>query len=160
MKTIYGIKVVAGLLAAGLICGGCNKEGAPSSAANTNESPAAPPKVETQTAVALTNGGTSAITNMASTPVLSPEEAKAHVSEVATVRGQVFGVHETAKGDVFINIGGVFPNAPFTAVCFQGAIPAEDLKKLLNKTVSIKGKIKDHNGQIEIILDSADQIGE
>jgi hypothetical protein len=160
MKTIYGIKVVAGLLATVLICGGCNKETASPAAAITNEIPAAPPAIDAQKSAVASNALAVVTTNTASVPVLSPEQAKAHVGEMATVRGKVFGVHETAKGDVFINIGGAFPNAPFTAVCFQGAIPAEDLKKLLNKTVSIKGKIKDHNGQIEIILDSADQIGE
>lgn len=92
--------------------------------------------------------------------ILTPQQAKDHVGEEATVRGKVFGVHVSQKGDVFMNIGAAYPNAPFIAVCFQGAIPADDLKKFNGKTVSVKGKIKEHNSQAEIILDSPDQISE
>ncbi len=90
--------------------------------------------------------------------VLAPEEAKDHIGQEATVRGKVFGVHVTQKGDVFMNIGAAYPNQPFTAVCFQGAIPADDLKKFNGKTVLVKGQIKEYNGQVEIVLETADQI--
>jgi hypothetical protein len=69
-------------------------------------------------------------------------------------------VHVSQKGDVFINIGAAHPNQPFTAVCFGGALPTEDLKKLDGKTVKVSGKIKDYNGQIEIVLERAEQISE
>lgn len=94
------------------------------------------------------------------TTLLSPSEAQAHVGETATVRGKVFGVHITAKGDVFINVGAAYPNAPFTAVCFQGAIPPETLRNLDGKTNSFTGKIKDYNGQVEMVLDRAEQLGD
>lgn len=92
--------------------------------------------------------------------VIEPAEAKNYVGEKVTVKGKVFRVHETKKGDVFIDVGGKYPDAPFTAVCFQEAIPTEQLKALEGKTVSLTGKIKEYKGRVEIILDGADQISE
>src|SRR5260221_7231745 len=149
MKMNQGIKITSVLFAAGLVCAGCKKEEAPA--------PPAPVVTNAPVVVPPTNAPVTA-TNPVSAAVLTPLQAKDHIGEEATVRGQVFGVHITAKGDAFINVGAAFPDQPFTAVCFQGAIPADDLKKLDCKTVSFKGKIKDHNGQTEIILDLAAQI--
>ena len=89
--------------------------------------------------------------------VLTPEEAKQHVGEIATVRGKVFGVSVSQKGDVFISIGAKRP-APFTAVCFKQAIPTDQLKALDGQTISVRGKIKDYNGQVETILEREEQI--
>ena len=91
--------------------------------------------------------------------VIAPELARQHIGDTVTVRGKVANVHVTAKGDVFVNFGGKYPNATFTAACFQGAIPADQLKLLNGKTISVTGKVKDYNGQVEIVLESADQIG-
>ena len=99
-----------------------------------------------------------AANQIASVGALAPEEAKHHVGETATVQGKVSGVYLSQKGDVFINIGGKHPNAPFTAVCFQQAIPTDELKELDGKTISVRGKIKEYNGQTEIILETAEQI--
>jgi hypothetical protein len=91
---------------------------------------------------------------------ISPAEAKNHIGEMVTVKGQVVSVHVSKKGDVFLDLGGKYPNAPFTAVCFKEAIPTADLKALQGKTVSITGKVKDYQGRIEIILDTAAQISQ
>lgn len=144
MKICRELKFASALFVAGLVCAGCKKE---------QQSPAPPPVVTSAPTAAAPKPGLAE-------KVLSPQEAKNHIGEYATVRGQVFGVHVTQKGDVFINMGGAFPNQPFTAACFQGAIPAEDLKKLEGKIVSVKGPIKDYNGQVEIVLERADQISE
>jgi len=117
----------------------------------------APPVISAPLTVPPTNASV-VVTNQVGGGVLAPEEAKSHVGEVATVRGKVFGVHVSQKGDVFINIGGKHPDAPFTAICFKQAIPTDQLKELDGKTISIHGKIKDYNGQIEIVLETADQI--
>jgi hypothetical protein len=126
----------------------------------TKSEPAATSNASLLTAMlpaAVTNA--SPVTNqLAGADAIAPEEAKNHVGEVVTVRGKVFGVYVSQKGDVFINIGGKHPNAPFTAVCFQQAIPTEELKVLEGKTISVRGKIKDYNRQIEIVLETAEQI--
>jgi hypothetical protein len=145
MKMIRRFNAAFALAAAGLICAACNK---------TEQSPQ-PPLVTNAPAVAAPK----VLTNSAPV-IISALEAKAHVGEVATVTGKVFGVHVTQKGDVFLNIGAVHPNQPFTAVCFQGAIPADDLKKFDGKTVKVTEEIKDYNGQIEIVLERANQISE
>jgi len=94
-------------------------------------------------------------------PVLiGPTKALEHIGEEAIVRGLVSDVHVSPKGDVFLNFGGKYPNTIFSAVCFQGAIPKEELTELKGKIVSVSGKIKDYNGQVEIVLESVDQISQ
>jgi hypothetical protein len=151
MKMNQGIKITSVLFVAALVCAGCKQ---------AETTPQIAPIVTNAPVIAPPTNAPVAVTNAVPTAVLTPPQAKDHVGEDAIVRGEVFGVHITAKGDAFINVGAAYPDAPFTAVCFQGAIPADDLKKLDGKTVSFKGKIKDHNGKTEIILDSADQISE
>ena len=157
----------AGALLLILISGACSPEAQPTvSPAGTNASqtvaPTPPPPIVTN-AVAMipiqppTNA---APVQVSSTNVFTPLEARNHIGETVTVRGKVFGVHATAKGDVFINIGDVYPNAPFTAVCFGGAIPAEVLTNLDGKTVSFTGALKEYNGQTEVVLNKADQISQ
>jgi hypothetical protein len=89
---------------------------------------------------------------------ITPAQAREHIGDQATVRGEVSDVHVTQKGDVFLNFGGKHPNAVFTAVCFKSALPSEELTALKGQTISVSGKIKEYNGQVEIILNSADQI--
>jgi hypothetical protein len=104
-----------------------------------------------------------AISNAAPTAeaqVYDAAEAKNHVDETATVKGKVFGVHTTAKGDTFINVGAAYPGAPFAAVHFHSdeTITTNDLAALDGKTVLFSGKIKEHNGQAEIVVTKAEQI--
>jgi hypothetical protein len=115
-----------------------------------------PPAMVAPVTIPVTNPP--ATNQIASVVMLTPEEAKHHVGETAIVRGKVFGVHVSQKGDVFLNLGGKHPNAPFTAVCFQQAIPTSELQAWDGKIISVRGKIKEYNGQIEIILETADQI--
>lgn len=99
---------------------------------------------------------TPAVTN---TPILiGPTKARDYIGKEVTVRGQVTDVHISQKGDVFLNFGGKYPNIIFTAACFQGAIPADQLKVLKGQTISVTGKVKEYNGQVEIVLTSTDQI--
>lgn len=141
----------AALLVTCLYCVSCKPKAASPTPPATNSAPAIGPLP------AATNNKPAA---SIAPPTFTAKEAKDHVGEFATVVGKVFGVYVSQKGDVFINIGGAHPNQPFTAVCFQGAIPTEELKKYEGKTVKVTGKIKDYNGQIEIILDRPEQISE
>ena len=129
----------------------CTPKETPPTALATNSPPAiAAPAVSAATNLATTNP-------VAVDLLLTPEEAKQHVGEIATVRGKVYGVSVSQKGDVFISIGTKRP-APFTAVCFKQAIATDQLKALDGQTISVRGKIKDYNGQIEIILEREEQI--
>jgi hypothetical protein len=125
---------------------GCQKQEQPAA-------PAAP-------VVTNTPETNAASTNETSSAVITPQDARNHIGETVTVRGKVDRVYVSQKGDVFIDIGGKRPNAPFTAVCFQQAIPSADLQKFEGKVVSVKGKIKEYNGKVEIVLQTADQISE
>ena len=141
------------LVAVAVIATSCKpkQEAAPAPASNPAPAPApvvvAPPVVTNVPAAAAKIAG-----------ILAPEEARKHVGEVAVVKGKVSGVHVSKKGDVFINFGASHPNSPFTAVCFQGVIPAAKLQALNGQTVAVRGKIKEYNGQVEIILETEDQI--
>lgn len=141
------------LASALLLVPACTPKETPPVVPATNAAPVVAPPVSVPVSNALV-----VATNQPASVVLAPEEAKSHVGEIATVRGKVFDVHVSQKGDVFINIGGKHPNTPFTAVCFKQAIPTDQLKELDGKTISVRGKIKDYNGQIEIVLETADQI--
>jgi len=48
-------------------------------------------------------------------PTYSPEEPAKHVGETATVTGRVNGFHQSGKGNIFLNMGGKYPNQTFTA---------------------------------------------
>ena len=134
-----------------LVLAACSPKENPPTVSATN----APPSVAASMPAPVTNSAPSSA--VAADIVLTPEEAKQHVGEVATVRGKVFGVSVSQKGDVFINIGGNRP-APFTAICFKQAIATDQLKALDGQTISVRGKIKDYNGQIEVILEREEQI--
>ncbi len=125
---------------------GCQKKEAPA-VQNDNpktEAPTTPTNPPPSTTV--TNGS------------ITPEEARNHIGEDAVVRGEVTRVNVSQKGDVFMDMGGSNSDATFTVVCFKQAVPTEDLRNLMGKTVSFKGRIKEYKGKAEMILNSKDQI--
>jgi DNA/RNA endonuclease YhcR with UshA esterase domain len=115
-----------------------------------------PAPIATNTPVVVATNTPAASTNVAI--VIAPTKAREHIGEQATVIGVVSDVHVTPKGDVFLNFGGKFPNMIFTAVSFKNAIPAVQLMALKGRRISVSGKIKEYNGQVEIVLDSMEQI--
>jgi predicted lipoprotein len=91
---------------------------------------------------------------------IAPNEAKNHVGQNVTVQGVVSQVHHAASGKViFLDIGGRYPDAQFTAVVF-----ASDFDKFPKvdswegKTVDVTGAVKLYHGRPEIILNDPAQI--
>jgi exonuclease VII large subunit len=71
----------------------------------------------------------------------------------------VYQVFESRKGTIFLDIGGKYPNNPFTAVIFQSnADNFGDVQQYKGKKVKITGKIKTYQDTPEIILNDLDQI--
>jgi hypothetical protein len=54
-------------------------------------------------------------------PTYPPEEAPKHVGETATITGRVDGFHQSGKGNIFLNMGGKYPNQAFTAFIPSGS---------------------------------------
>jgi hypothetical protein len=71
----------------------------------------------------------------------------------------VDGVHQSAKGHIFLNMGGKYPNQAFTAF-----IPSASAGQFTNpqqyegRTVAVSGKIALYKGKPEIIVNSPSQI--
>src|SRR5262245_34560404 len=89
----------------------------------------------------------------------TPQEAAKHVGETATVTGQVDGLHQSGKGNIFLNMGGKYPNQAFTAF-----IPSASAGQFTNpqqyegRTVSVSGKIELYKGKPEIKVTNLSQI--
>jgi DNA/RNA endonuclease YhcR with UshA esterase domain len=96
---------------------------------------------------------------IAQTSTYTPGEAAKHVGETATITGTVDGVHQSGKGNIFLNMGGKYPNQAFTAF-----IPSSSSAQFSNpqqyegRTVTVSGKITLYKGKPEIIVNSPSQI--
>ena len=86
-------------------------------------------------------------------------EAAKHVGETTTITGTVDGVHQSGKDNIFLNIGGKYPNQAFTAF-----IPSSSASQFSNpqqyegRTLAVSGKIALYKGKPEIIVNSPSQI--
>jgi hypothetical protein len=86
-------------------------------------------------------------------------EAAKHVNESATVRDTVENIHQSGKGNVFLNLGGHYPNQAVTAyIPSSSASNFSDVKKYEGKRVSVTGKIALYKGKPEIVVTSPSQI--
>jgi DNA/RNA endonuclease YhcR with UshA esterase domain len=92
-------------------------------------------------------------------PNYPPEEAGKHIGETATVTGRVHGFHQSGKGNIFLNMGGKYPNQAFTAF-----IPSSSAGQFSNpqqyegKTIAVSGKITLYRGKPEVVVTSPSQI--
>jgi DNA/RNA endonuclease YhcR with UshA esterase domain len=86
-------------------------------------------------------------------------EAAKHVGETATITDTVDGVHQSGKGNIFLNMGGKYPNQAFTAfIPSASAAQFSNPQQYEGRTVSVSGKITLYNGKPEIIVNSPSQI--
>lgn len=92
-------------------------------------------------------------------PNYTAAEAAKHVGETATITDRVDGVHKSGKGNIFLNMGGKYPNQAFTAF-----IPSASASKFTNAkqyegaTVAVTGRIVLYHGKPEIVVNSASQV--
>lgn len=92
-------------------------------------------------------------------PNYAPEEAAKHVGETATVTGKVDGFHQSGKGNIFLNMGGKYPNQAFTAfIPSASAAQFSNPQQYEGRTVAVSGKITLYHGKPEIIVTSPAQI--
>jgi DNA/RNA endonuclease YhcR with UshA esterase domain len=90
---------------------------------------------------------------------IQPADAGKHVGQTVTVEGAVSNVHTTGSGMTFIDMGGRYPDNPFTAVIFSDEVDKfPNVDDLDGKTVDITGLVRLYKNKPEIILKSADQI--
>jgi DNA/RNA endonuclease YhcR with UshA esterase domain len=115
--------------------------------------------MKTKTWVALFGVLLVLVASAQNTPIYSPGEAAKHVGETATVKGRVDGFHQSGKGNMFLNIGGKYPNQAFTAfIPSSSAGQFSNAQQYEGRTVSVSGKITLYKGKPEIIVTSPAQI--
>jgi hypothetical protein len=115
--------------------------------------------MKTKTIVALVAAAIAVLAIAQTPPPYTPEEAAKHVGETATVTGRVDGFHQSGKGNIFLNMGGKYPNQAFTAFIPSGsAAQFPNAQQYDGRTVAVTGKIQLYKGKPEIIVTSPSQI--
>jgi endonuclease G len=94
---------------------------------------------------------------------LTPEQARQHAGEAATVCGTVARAHYAANSrsqTTFLDFDKPYPNQPFTAVIFarNRAKFGTPEKTLAGRHVCVTGRITLFHGGAEIILDDPSQL--
>jgi hypothetical protein len=90
---------------------------------------------------------------------LTPDQAKDHVGDYATVQGRVFGVHTSNSGTTFLNFGAPYPRNTFSAVVFASdAGRFGNLARLGGATVQVSGVIRLYRDKPEIVLNAPAQL--
>lgn len=99
----------------------------------------------------------------AQSPIKAADAAK-HLNEKATVCDSVYGGRwlENANGQpCLLNMGGSYPNNPFTFVIFGENRTKFNYKPeefLINKQVCVAGEVKEFRGKPQIIVDDPKQV--
>jgi DNA/RNA endonuclease YhcR with UshA esterase domain len=92
-------------------------------------------------------------------PSVTAAEAAKHIGENAIVTDKVDGVHRSGKGNLFLDMGGKYPNQAFTAyIPESSASKFPDAEKYEGRTVAVSGKITLYHGKPEIIVTSSSQV--
>jgi len=115
--------------------------------------------MKTETFVPLFAVAIAALAIAQAPPNYTAAEAAKHVGETATVTDRVDGVHQSGKGNIFLNMGGKYPNQAFTAFIPSGsAAQFSNPQQYEGRTVAVSGKITLYHGKPEIIVTSPSQI--
>jgi DNA/RNA endonuclease YhcR with UshA esterase domain len=100
-----------------------------------------------------------AASTTAQAPSYTAAEGAKHLGETATVTDRVDGVHQSGKGNIFLNMGGKYPNQAFTAfIPSARAAQFPQPQQYEGGTVALSGKITLYRGKPEIIVTSPSQI--
>ena len=92
-------------------------------------------------------------------PEYTALESAKHIGETALVTDKVEDVYQAKSGHIFLNMGGRHPNETFTVFIPAPAASAfKDFKVYQGKTITVSGKIQDHQGKPEIVVKSPGQI--
>jgi len=93
---------------------------------------------------------------------IAAEDAADHDGSFATVQGLVREIHTARSGKAtFIDLDGVYPDNPFTAVIFQEDMAkVGDVSELQGRTVDVTGRIRLYRSKPEIVVSSRSQIVE
>jgi len=109
--------------------------------------------------LALFVGALAAVAIAQAPPSYTAAEAAKHVGETATVTDRVDGFHQSGKGNIFLNMGGKYPNQSFTAfIPSASAAQFPNAQQYEGRTVAVSGKIQLYKGKPEIIVTSPSQI--
>jgi DNA/RNA endonuclease YhcR with UshA esterase domain len=115
--------------------------------------------MKTKTLLALFAVVCAASIIIAQTSNYTAVEAAKHIGETATITDRVDGVHQSGKGNIFLNMGGKYPNQAFTAfIPSSSAAQFSQPEQYEGRTVSVSGKITLYHGKPEIIVNSPSQI--
>jgi DNA/RNA endonuclease YhcR with UshA esterase domain len=115
--------------------------------------------MKTKILIALFAGALAASAIAQAPPNYTATEAAKHVGETATVTDKVDGVHQSGKGNIFLNMGGKYPNQAFTAfIPSSSAAQFPQPQQYEGRTVAVSGKIALYHGKPEIVVTSPTQI--
>lgn len=85
-------------------------------------------------------------------------EVDRHFQESLTVTGKVAQVTIREKL-VYLNLDKPYPNTPLTGIIFSRMTNQfGDLPSLKGKSVELTGRIEDHNGKLQIVINSTNQL--
>jgi hypothetical protein len=90
---------------------------------------------------------------------IQASEAGQHIGETATVVGVLTNVHMTSGKAFLWDIGGQYPNNPFTVyVSKHDTDVVPNVTPLVGKTLAVTGLIKSYQGKPEIAVSDPKQV--
>jgi DNA/RNA endonuclease YhcR with UshA esterase domain len=93
-------------------------------------------------------------------PAITPEEAARHIGKSGAVEGVAVQVTQSG-GNVFVNLGGRYPDHVFTAFVARAdvhSVGLEYLRSMEGRMVSVAGRITQVKGKPQIQITKRDQI--